>query len=116
MREADILRRTLTDRVTIRRADAADPAGVGKVLYRDLPCALSRTAKVTDPDPHDPGDVMAECDFRMTIFLPEGTWTATGDRAEVLRGNTRFSGVLSNSVPYPSHAVAVMRVWEVKQG
>ena len=110
MREADILRSTLTDRVTVWRTDAADPAGEGRVLYRDLPCALSRTAKVTDPD-----RTLAESAFRMTLFLPMGTWTATGDRAEVLRGDTRFSGVLSASIPYPSYAVAVMRVWEVTQ-
>lgn len=115
MREADILRSTLTDRVTVWRTDATDPAGEGRVLYRDLPCALSRTAKITDPDPHDPDRALAESAFRMTLFLPVGTWTATGDRAEVQRDDMRFSGVLSASIPYPSYAVAVMRVWEVTQ-
>ena len=115
MREADILRSTLTDRVTVWRTDATDPAGEGRVLYRDLPCALSRTAKVTDPDPHDPGRALAESEFRATLFLPAGTWTSVGDRAEVLRGGSRFSGVLSASVPYPSYAVAVLRVWEVSR-
>ncbi len=115
MGEADILRATLTDRVTVYRSDPKDPTAEGRAVYRNLPCALSRTAKVTDPDPHDPGRALAESDFRATLFLPMGTWTSVGDRAEVLRGNTLFSGVLSASMPYPSYAVAVMRVWEVTQ-
>ncbi len=113
MREADILFSTLTDRVTISRSDPADPTAAPQVLYQDLPCALSRTAMVTAPDPHDPARPLAESAFRATLFLPAGTWTRTGDRAEVLREGVRFSGVLSPGIPYPSHTVAVMHVWEV---
>jgi hypothetical protein len=115
MREADILRSTLTDRVTVYRSDPKNPAAEAVAVYRDLPCALSRTAKVTDPDPHDPGRALAESEFRATLFLPAGTWTSVGDRAEVLRDGSRFSGVLSASAPYPSYAVAVLRVWEVSR-
>lgn len=113
MTEREILLRTFTDRVTVFRADPKDPLAAPEALYADLPCALSRTAIVTAPDPHDPMDSLAECGFRATLFLPAGTWTRTGDRAEVVRQGIRFSGVLSPSIPYPSHAVAVMRVQEV---
>lgn len=113
MRERDILLATLTDRVAISRADPKDPLAAPETVYADLPCALSRSAVVTAPDPHDPAAALAECGFRATLFLPAGTWTSTGDRAEVRRENLRFLGVLSPSIPYPSHAVAVMQVQEV---
>lgn len=113
MQEADIILATLTDRVTISRANPADPMATPQILYQDLPCALSRTAMVTAPNPHDPMKPLAECSFRATLFLPAHTWTKTGDQAEVLRQGMRFSGVLSPGIPYPSHTVAVMHVWEV---
>jgi hypothetical protein len=115
MREADIIRATLTDRVTVFRADAADPFAPAQVVYETIPCALSRTAKVSAPDPADLNGALAECCFRVTLFLPAGTHIRAGDRAEVTRLDSRFFGVLSPGMPYPSHTVAVMEVWEVTQ-
>ena len=113
MREADIILATLTDRVTISRPDPDDALNGETAVYTDLPCALSRTAMVTAPDPHDPMKPLAECGFRATLLLPRDTRVCTGDRAEVLRQGVRFSGVLSPGIPYPSHTVAVLYVWEV---
>ena len=114
MREADVILSTLTDRITVLRADSQNPTTAPHAVYRDLPCALSRTATVTAPDPHDPHDSLAECAFRATLFLPAQTDIRAGDQAEVTRHGMHFSGVLSPSIPYPSHTVAVMYVWEVK--
>ena len=113
MREADIIRATLTDRITVYRTDAADPLAPAQVVYQHLPCALSRTAKVSIPDPADPAAPLAESAFRVTLFLPAGTFVRSGDRADVLRLGCRFSGSLSPGIPYPSHTVAVMEVQEV---
>ena len=113
MREADIIRATLTDRVTVYRTDAADPLAPAQAVYQQLPCALSRTAKVSSPDPANTAAPLAECEFRVTLFLPADTYIRSGDRAEVLRSGCRFSGTLSPGFPYPSHTVAVMKVQEV---
>lgn len=113
MGEAAILRSTMTDRVTITRASKDDPMGVLKTVYESLPCALSRTAMVTAPDPHDPGRDLAECGFRATLFLPVGTRIQVGDHAIVLKEGVQFMGVLSPGFPYPSHTVAVMNIQEV---
>lgn len=115
MGEAAILRSTMTDRITVTRASRADPLGVPETVYHNLPCALSRTAMVTAPHPHDPGQDLAECGFRATVFLPAGTGVQVGDHAAVLRQGTRLTGVLSPGFPYPSYTVAVMNIQEVTQ-
>lgn len=114
MSEQSILRATMTDRAVVWR-QSAGPAGVSEaVVYRDLPCALSRAAQVRSPAAAGELDPMAESRFPLTLFLPPDTVFRPGDRAEVTRGNQIFCGALSASIPYVSHAVAVLQVTEVK--
>lgn len=114
MQEASILNRTLEDRATVRRQTAGTGGIRWDTLWTDLPCALSRTAKTNSPDPGNPALQQGEGAFRAAVFFPAGTITRLGDRAEIRRGGQCFSGVLSDSVPYPSHSVAVLLVREVK--
>ena len=113
--EAAILRATMTDRATVTRESWDGATWKTVVAYENLPCALSRTAMVTAPHPHDPGQDLAECGFRATVFLPAGTGVQVGDHAAVLRQGTRLTGVLSPGFPYPSYTVAVMNIQEVTQ-
>lgn len=49
MREADILYRTLTDRVTVTREVWNGARWVSETVYQELACALSRAVQASTP-------------------------------------------------------------------
>lgn len=113
--EAAILAATLTDRMTLRRQQL-DGRQVGeRVVYQDMPCALSRSAHTASPAPAAMGAPLAEGHYRMSLFMPVGTVTRIGDRVDIRRGVQRFAGSASDSMAYPSHSVCVVDVREVAQ-
>lgn len=115
MQEHLILRATMQDRAHITRQTADKTGTSWGTVYDGIPCALSRSAKVSSPDPGTPAAALREGIFRATLFLPAGTVTHTGDQAVILRQGVSFSGVLSASVPYVSHSVAVILIQEVTE-
>ena len=113
MREADILYRTLTDRVTVTRDVWRDTRWENETVYEGLACALSRAVQASTPKLNGERAEMPESEGRLRLFLPVGTVLKTGDRAVVIREGQRFAGICSASVPYPSHAVADLYLQEV---
>ena len=114
MSEERILRATMTDRATIWRQSSGLGGVSETMIYRDLPCALSRSAQVRSPAAAGELDPMAEDRFPVSLFLPAGTCLQVGDRAEITRQGQVFCGTTSASVPYPSHSAAVLQVREVR--
>ena len=111
MGEAEILKRTMTDRADISRMEAT---GDGyRWVYRDLPCALSRNYHGSRPR-NEEKDGMAESDFYLMLYLPKGTVLQAGDSAAVRREGQILRGRCSASLSYPSYALASMDVKEVE--
>ena len=114
MREADILYRTLTDRITVTREVWNGARWVSEMVYQELACALSRAVQASTPKLNGEWADVAEAEGRLSLFLPAGTVLKAGDRATVIREGQVFRGICSPTMPYPSHAVAAIYVQEVE--
>ncbi len=113
MSEAEILRATMGDRLNLYRENTDGEQVQWEQVYSDLPCALSRYAALSSPSPPGEMEVMAQNDFRMTLFLPVGCHTKSGDKAQVVRYGQKIEGTTSQSFAYHSHSVCVLHCKEV---
>ena len=113
MREADILYRTLTDRVTVTREVWNGDRWVTERVYEELACALSRVVQASSPKLNGEREPVPETEGRVNLFLPAGTVLKAGDKAAVTREGQVFRGICSPTLPYPSHAVATLYLQEV---
>lgn len=92
------------------------PGGRETRVCENRPCALSRSALVTSPEPPDPAYVLPEARYRLALFTRPELVFQLGDRAEVRDGSGRvFRGRTSDSFRYPSHCVTVLEVSEVEE-
>lgn len=110
---AEVLALTYT-----HRADAFRPLPEGgeERIWRDRPCALSRSALVTAPEPPDAAYILPEARYRLALFTGPEAFLRLGDRAEIRDGTGRvFRGRASDSFRYPSHCVTVLEVSEVTE-
>lgn len=113
MREAEILRRTMTDRAEITRQVWNGAEYESRVIYPALPCALSRSSHTASPRLRGEWENAAESGFTLMLYLPRGTVLRAGDRASVLREEQRYSGICSTSIGYPGFALSMLTVQEV---
>lgn len=111
-REAGILARTYRHTVTARR-----PAleGGWEVLCEGAPCALSRSAQVSAPEPPDAAAPLPESRYRYTLFTRPELVFRLGDRLEISDGALVYIGRASDSFSYPSHTVTVVEVRQAGQ-
>lgn len=111
-REAAILSRTYRHTLTARR-----PAleGEWQVLYEREPCALSRSAQVSAPEPPDAGAPLPESQYRYSLFTRPEVAFHLGDRLEISDGERVYSGRASDSFSYPSHTVTVLEIRQVTE-
>jgi len=114
MREADILYRTFTDRVTVTREVWNGERWVTETVYEELACALSRVVQAGSPKLKGEREPIPETEGKLRLFLPVGTVLKAGDRAAVVREGQVFRGICSPVLPYPSHAVATLYLQEVE--
>ncbi|MBQ3533703.1 MAG: hypothetical protein IJA56_00900 [Clostridia bacterium] len=115
MSEDSILRRTMTDRVTITRQVWNGARWESTVLYENLACALSRAVQSSTPKLTGNWEGVTEDDGKLTLYLPAGVRLQAGDRAEVRRLDQVICGLCSATLPYPSHGVATLYLQEVKE-
>ena len=113
MREADILYRTLTDRITVTREAWNGARWVSETVYQELACALSRAVQASTPKLNGERALVPETEGRLNLFLPVGTVLKAGDKANVSREGQVFRGICSATLPYPSHTVATIYLQEV---
>lgn len=113
MSEADILYRTLTDRVTVTREVWTGARWETQTVYENLACALSRAAQAITPKLTGQWEDVMETGGKLGLYLPAGTRLLAGDRATVLREGQVFRGICSATLPYPSHALAILLLQEV---
>lgn len=110
---AGLLAATYFHRVTAFRPL---PGGVEEPVCEDTPCALSRSAQVSAPEPPDPARVLPEAAYRLSVYTAPGRIFRLGDRLEVRDGSGRvFRCRASDSFCYPSHCVTVLEVLEVEE-
>lgn len=115
MSEEGILRRTMTDRVTIIRQVWNGARWESTVVYEHLACALSRAVQSNTPKLTGNWEDIMENDGRLMLYLPAGVCLMAGDRAEVHRQEQVICGLCSATLPYPSHSVATLYVQEVAE-
>lgn len=90
------------------------PGGGEEPVCEDAPCALSRSAQVSAPEPPDGAYVLPEAAYRLSLYTAPDLVFRLGDRTEVRDGGGRvFRGRASDSFRYPSHCVTVLAVSEV---
>ena len=110
-RFAALLARTYHHRVSAFRPLSG---GGEETVCLAQPCALSRAAMVTAPEPSAMMARLPEADYRMSLFTrPERTFRL-GDRLEIVdeQGRT-LRGRASDSFCYSSHAVTVVEILEI---
>lgn len=110
--EADILARTYYHTVTARRP-AID--GGWEVLCEEEPCALSRAARVSAPEPPDADAPLPESRYRYALFTRPEVAFRIGDRLEISDGVRLYTGRASDSFSYPSHTVTVVEIRQVEE-
>lgn len=113
MKEAEIIARTLTDRVTVTREVWNGIGWETETVYQNLACALSRTVQSESPKRTGLWADLEESEGRLELLLPAGTRLLVGDRAAVCREGQVFRGICSATLPYPSHAMATFYLQEV---
>lgn len=92
------------------------PGGEEAVLYTREPCALSRSAMVSAPEPPDTAAPLPEARYRLTLFTMPAVRFALGDRLEVDVGEGRVVRCrASDSFCYPSHTVTVVEITAVTE-
>lgn len=90
--------------------------GGEEALYTGEPCALSRSAMVSAPEPPDTAAPLPESRYRLTLFTAPAVRFQLGDRLEVDVGEGRMvRGWASDSFCYPSHTVTVVDVAAVTE-
>ena len=84
-------------------------------LCEAAPCALSRSAHISAPQPPQSDSAAPEAAYRLALFtLPELRFQL-GDRVEVhTDGGQVWHGRTSESFPYPSHCVTVVELRETE--
>ena len=88
--------------------------GSEETVWVDIPCALSRTAKVSAPTPPQ-GGALAEARYDLTLYTPPEVWLRLGDRLVISDRTGRiYHARAADSLCYPSHCVTVVRVDEVE--
>lgn len=93
------------------------PDGSEAAVCRDAPCALSRSAQVSAPEPPDRAYVLPEAAYRLSLYAAPDLVFRLGDRIEVRDGTGRtYRGRASDSFRYPSHCVTVVEITEVEAG
>lgn len=111
LRMAAALRRTYDRRFTAFRPQ---PDGSEETVWVDIPCALSRTAKISAPTP-PLGGALAEARYDLTLYTPPEVWLRLGDRLVISDHTGRiYHARAADSLCYPSHCVTVARVDEVE--
>ena len=111
-READILSKTYRHTVTAYR-----PAleGAWEVLCEEEPCALSRSAQVSAPEPPNAAAPLPESQYRYSLFTRPELAFRLGDRLEISDGTRVYSGRASDSFSYPSHTVTVVEIRQMAE-
>ena len=111
-READILSKTYCHTVT-----AYHPAleGTWEILCEEEPCALSRSAQVSAPEPPNAAAPLPESQYRYSLFTRPELAFRLGDRLEISDGTRVYSGRASDSFSYPSHTVTVVAIRQVTE-
>ena len=108
---ADILAKTYFHRVTARR-QVSETAQ--ETVCENAPCALSRSAHTSAPQPSDSGYVLPEARYRLSLFTRPELWFRLGDEAEITDYTGRiYRGICSDSVYYPSHCATVVEVRDI---
>lgn len=108
---ASLLALTYAHRVTAFRPL---PGGGEEPVCEDAPCALSRSARVSAPEPPDRAYILPEAAYRLSLYTAPDLRFRLGDRAEVRDGSGRvFRCRTSDSFRYPSHCVTVLEALEV---
>lgn len=92
------------------------PGGEEQPLYTAEPCALSRSAMVSAPEPPDTAAPLPESRYRLSLFTMPAVRFRLGDRLEVDVGEGRVVRCwASDSFCYPSHTVTVVDVTAVTE-
>lgn len=92
------------------------PEGGEEAVCENQPCALSRSAQVSAPQPPDRAYVLPEAAYRLTLYTAPDLSFRLGDRVEVRDGGRRvLRGRASDSFRYPSHCVTVLEAVEAGQ-
>lgn len=111
-READILAKTYRHTVTAYRPALA---GEWLLLCEKAPCALSRAAQVSAPEPPDAAAPLPESRYRYALFTRPETVFRLGDRLEISDGTRVYIASASDSFAYPSHTVTVVEIRQVEE-
>lgn len=108
---AAALRRTYDRSLTAFRPQ---PDGSEETVWVDIPCALSRAAKISAPTPPQ-SRALAEARYDLTLYTPPEDWLRLGDRLVISDRTGRiYHARAADSMCYPSHCVTVVRVDEVE--
>lgn len=91
--------------------------GTEETLYTAVPCAMSRSAKVSAPAPAAFDTALPESVYRVSLYTHPEVLLRLGDRVEIGDGTGRiWRGGCADSVVYDSHAVTVVEIIEVVEG
>lgn len=83
------------------------------LIYEDQPCALSRSAHTSAPEPAALGAVLPEAAYRYALYTLPAVRFQLGDRVEVTDGECVWHGRTSDSFAYPGHCVTVVEILEI---
>lgn len=91
-------------------------SGGEAAVCENAPCGLSRSARVSAPEPPNRSCVLPEALYRLSLYTAPELSFRLGDRAEVRDWAGRvFRGRTSDSFRYPSHCVTVLEVSGVEE-
>ena len=107
---AALLGRTYLHTVTAWRPVSG---GGEKLLCEAQPCALSRSAHTSAPEPAELGAVLPEAAYRYALYTFPAVRFRVGDRVVVSDGLCVYRGRASDSFYYPGHCVTVIEIREV---
>lgn len=110
---AALLGRTYLHTVTAYRPVSG---GGEELIYEAQPCALSRSAHTSAPEPADMDAILPEAAYRYALYTFPAVRFQLGDRVEVSDGVCVYHGRASDSFCYPGHCVTVVEISEVLPG
>ena len=84
-------------------------------MCEEEPCALSRAARVSAPEPPDADAPLPESRYRYALFTRPEVAFRIGDRLEISDGVRLYTGRASDSFSYPSHTVTVVEIRQVEE-